>query len=357
MSGTDSKRSRESTWLVIRRCLALLRRLQQGPARKQDLLDAVYAAEGKEAYGNTTGKLLNKRFEADKRRLWQRLGIRIRYRAEVGGYEIQRLERPLLDLSDEHLETLAFLADTFQPDSPHATRVRQLIETLLSWLADDRQRVYERARGLLPDIDLRLRDNDEIATGVWETVLAAHNNKQQLEFDYLSSRYADNVPRHHVVEPWDVYFSDRGHYILHAYCLFRDGPHGPGRPNRYLNYRVSRIVPDSAKMLSKKLPATPRAARPYDVIYELSPRIARLGVSRRPELVGEPEISQGHDGWVRVEGKTHDVFHLARNLLYYGTNCRVLGGRELLAEMEGLVAGLAEVYSVRLASDSTLGKS
>jgi predicted DNA-binding transcriptional regulator YafY len=344
MSGTDSKRSRESTWLVIRRCLALLRRVQQGPAKKQDLLDAVYAAEGEEAYGNRTGKLLNKRFEDDKRRLWQRLGVRIRYRGEVGGYKLDTLERPLLDLPDEHLETLAFLADTFQPDSPHASQVRQLIETLLSWLADDRRRVYERARGLLPDIDLRLRDSDEIATDVWETVLAAHNNKQQLEFDYLSSRHADKTPRHHVVEPWDVYFSDRGHYVLHAYCLFRDGLTGPGRPNRYLNYRLSRIVPDSAKMLPKKLPATPRAARPYDVIYELSPRIARFGVSRRPELVSEPEISRGDDGWVRVEGKTHDVFHLARNLLYYGANCRVLGGRELLQEVRQLVQELAEIY-------------
>lgn len=50
------------------------------------------------------------------------------------------------------------------------------------------------------------------------------------------------------------------------------------------------------------------------------------------------------EGWVRVEGETHDVFHLARNLLYYGGNCRVLGGPELLKEMRQLVKNLGELY-------------
>ena len=50
-------------------------------------------------------------------------------------------------------------------------------------------------------------------------------------------------------------------------------------------------------------------------------------------------------GWVRVEGRTLDVFDLARNLLYYGANCRVLGGPELLAEMRTLARELGEIYS------------
>jgi hypothetical protein len=45
-----------------------------------------------------------------------------------------------------------------------------------------------------------------------------------------------------------------------------------------------------------------------------------------------------------VEGRTLDVFDLARNLLYYGPHCRVLGGPELLAEIRGLVRGLGELY-------------
>lgn len=335
-----SKASRESTWLVARRCLALIRRLQQGPATKEELLKSIYAAED----ASEDPAAMTKRFEHDKRRLRQRLDVQVRYDKAVGGYVLAGWERPLLNLPDAEIETLAFLADTFQPDSPHAADVQRLIAALVSWLSPERQQVYRRASGQLPDVELRLRDSAEITPDVWEAVLEAYNAKQQLSFEYLSSRHADGVPREHVVEPWHFYFSDRGHWRLRAYCLFNDGPHGPWHPNDYINYRVSRIVPGTAQVLPKKLQSTPRAARPRRVIYELAPQIARFGVSHRPELIGEPEVMTMDEGWVRVEGETHDVFQLARNLLYYGANCRVLGGRELLREMRGLVKGLAEIY-------------
>ncbi|NKQ34065.1 MAG: WYL domain-containing protein [Chloroflexi bacterium] len=330
----------ESSWYVARRCLDVVIRLQQGPATKAELLTAVYQTDD----AAQDWQKLSLRFENDKIRLRDKLGIPIRYDKTVGGYVLGEGKRPLLNLPDADMQTLAFLADTFQPSSPHAPQVQHLIDTLLNWLPPERQHVYQKAAGQLPDIDLRLRDSDEIAPDVWTAVLAAHNAKQQLSFDYLSSRHADGLPRQHIVEPWYFYFSDRGHYRLRAYCLFNGGPNGRWHPNDYINYRVSRIVPGSARVLPTKLPPMPRAVRPYTVIYELSPEIARFGVSHRPELIGEPVVMEMDEGWVRVEGKTHDIFQLARNLLYYGTNCHVLGGRELVREMRGLVTGLAGVY-------------
>lgn len=335
---------RESTWQVARRCLALLRRVQQGVTDRAGLLTAVYASEGDEAYGGTTGAQLSKRFDEDKRRLWEELGVRIGYDKTVGGYVIEEWERPLLDLSDEHIQTLAFLADAFQPDSPRGNSVQALLETLLSWLEEDRRRVYERARGVGPELDLRLRDSEPIAADVWDIVQAAYERRQQIAFDYQSSSQADGIPRHHEVEPWYLYFSDRGHYLLRGYCLFNDGPNGSWRPHQYIPYRLSRIVPGSVTLLNKKLPSTPRTPKPYKVIYELAPAVARFGVSRRPELLGEPAIFPLDEGWVRVEGQTYDLFELARNLLYYGANCRVLGGVELRREMEKIVRDLAGVY-------------
>jgi predicted DNA-binding transcriptional regulator YafY len=344
MTSEKPARNPESHWLVFRRCLALVQRLQQGAAKKDKLIEAVYTAVGKDAYGHTSGAVLAKRFDADKRRLWDHLGIHIRYDKEAGGYVIVERERPLLNLADENIHTLAFLADTFQPDSPHASDVQQLIDKLINWLPSDRQRIYQKAAGKLPDIDLRLRDKDEIAPDVWQVVTDAYNQKQQLSFDYLSSRHHDAIPRQHVVEPWYFYFSGRGHYRLRAYCLFNDGPNGPWHPNDYINYRISRIVPGSARVLSQKLGPIARTGRPREVIFELAPEIARFGVSRRPELIGKQIITEMDEGWVKVEGKTHDVFQLARNLLYYGANCRVLGKTELLREMQNLVASLAEIY-------------
>lgn len=336
--------SAESSWLAARRCLAILLRLQQGPARKQELLDAVYRFAGEEAYGRTTGKALRRRFEEDKLRLEDRLQVKIRYSREEKGYVIEWRERPLLNLPSADIETLAFLADTFQPDSPHTAEVHQLIDRLVSWLPAEGQKLFRRLEGQQPTADLRLRDSETIARDVWEAVLEAWQAKQELQFDYMSSQHEDGQERQHHVQPWDLDFSDRGHWRLRGFCLFNDGPYGPWEPKDYINYRLSRIVPGSAVVLPKKLPGVRPRGRLRDVIFELSPTIARFGVSQRKELVGEPKVMVLDGGWVRVEGQTYDVFDLARNLLYYGAHCRVLGGKELHQEMATLVAGLAEIY-------------
>jgi len=321
----------------------MLLRLQQGPAGKQELLAAVYAEVGEDAYGYSDGNALAKRFEADKWRMREHLGIDIRYDARAGGYIIADHEVALLNLSDAHLQTLAFLADTFEPDSPHGREVQHLVATLRSWLPADRVHIFNRARGLLPDVDLRLRDSEPIAPDVWERVLWARDARQEISFDYLSADHEDGIPRQHIVEPWHVYFSERGHYRLDGYCLFNDGPNGPWYPHRFFNYRLSNIVGGSVEILPNRLPPT-RRLRPYEVVYQLAPHIARFGVSPRPEFIGEPTVTQLADGWALMEAKAHDIFHLARNLLYYGAGCRVLGGPELLREMKMLVRELAGGY-------------
>ncbi len=334
----------ESSWQVARRCLAIVRRLQQGPARKNSLLDAVYLSEGDDAYGHVTGKALNKKFHEDKKRLRGNLYIGVGYSKEAGGYVLEGWERPLLNLPDTHIKTLAYLSDTFQPDSPHAPEVHQLIDQLVDWLPQERQKLFKRLSGQQPTADLRLRDSEAITPNVWNAVLEAWQAKQELQFDYHSSQHDDRLPRQHHIQPWDLYFTDRGHWHVRGFCLFNDGPNGPWHPNDYINYRVSRIVPGSVRILPRKLPGVRPNGRPRDVLFELAPSIARFGVSQRKELIGEPTILQLDDGWMRVEGRTHDIFDLARNLLYYGKNCRVLGGKELLREMRKLITDLAKVY-------------
>lgn len=330
----------ESVWHVARRCLAIINRLQQGPATKEELLATIYRAED----ANATQAALNRRFDNDKTRLWQKFQVRIRYDKLAKGYVLAEWERPLLNLSDTYIQTLGLLSDTFRPDSPNAPEIHQLIDQLIDWLPPDRQKRFRQFSGQQPTADLRLRDSEEIAPDVQAVVLKAWQDKRELKFDYRSSQHDDGLPREHHIQPWDLYISDRGHLHLRGYCLFNDGPNGPWHPNDYVNYRVCRIVPGSAEVLPRKLPGVRPNGRPREVIFELAPAIARFGVSERKELHGEPKIIPVDDGWVRVEGKTLDVFGLSRNLLYYGKNCRVLGGRELLAEMRKLVGDLMEVY-------------
>lgn len=76
--------------------------------------------------------------------------MRVRYDKAVRGYRITEWERPLLNLTDMQIETLSFLADTFQPDSPHAPEAHQLIDQLVSWLPEERQRLFKRGSRQMP---------------------------------------------------------------------------------------------------------------------------------------------------------------------------------------------------------------
>lgn len=339
--GIESGRgSSESYWHVARRCLAVINRLQQGPATKEELLSSIYRIEDAHA----SQSALSTRFDNDKSRLWQKFQVRIRYDKLVKGYVLVEWERPLLNLSDDDLATLAFLSETFQSDAPRGLEVAQLIDRLVSWLPEERQKRFRRASGQQATVDLRLRDSEPIAMDVWEAVHKAWQAKQELSFDYHSSQHDDGLPRQHHVQPWDLTFTERGHWRLRGYCLFNDGPNGPWHPNQYIHYRLSRIAPGSAKVLPRKLPPIRPHGRPFQVIFELASQIARFGVSQRQELIGSPTLLEMDEGWVRVTGKTHDVFDLARNLLYYGRYCRVLGGPELLEEMRRLAQELGEIY-------------
>lgn len=92
MTKQTKRGSSESSWVAARRCLALVNRLQQGAAAKEELLATIYRAEDPEAAESA----LNGRFENDKLRLWENLQVRIRYDKSVKGYRLTEWERPLL---------------------------------------------------------------------------------------------------------------------------------------------------------------------------------------------------------------------------------------------------------------------
>jgi len=73
---------------VVRRCLAIVRRVQRGPASWQDLVDAVHALEGVDAYGGSSGSALRQRLENDLRRIREHLLIEVYYDRQVEGYVI-----------------------------------------------------------------------------------------------------------------------------------------------------------------------------------------------------------------------------------------------------------------------------
>ncbi len=338
---------RESSWLVIRRCLAIIRCVQRGPASKRELLEIVRAANDAGRPGRldrSEEEALRLRLEKDLGRIRDRLMIDVYYDDAVGGYVIKDTWFPLLDLPNADLETIAWLDQSFDYQSPKHDQVQGLLRRLRLYLAPERIAVIERARSAL-EIDLRQRDEDSIGPEVWQALTKAYVNKRRLELVYLSPAHAEQEVRHHTVEPYHPYYFDtaRGHYYLRAYCREVVGPRGRWCPDKYITYRLGRIA--QAQVLPKKLsPVVPESPK-VPVEYELAPGIARLGITRHPPIEVD-DIKRRDDGSAVVRGQTHSVFWAVQALLHYGANCKVLGGPEMRREMATTVQKMARLYGL-----------
>jgi predicted DNA-binding transcriptional regulator YafY len=298
--------------------------------------------EGPEAYGEIEGQALRRRLENDLQRIRDNLMIDLYFDRQAGGYVIRDTWLPLLDLPDADLETIAWLEQTFDHDSPQHDEVHVLLGRLLFYLAPERRALVERCRTALV-MDLGQRDEDEIPPAVWDGLTKSLVERRRVEFFYRSPQQEDRVPRRHVIDPYERYFDTvRGHYYLQGWCHYTDGPLGRYDQQKYFYYRLGRIA--DLRLLPNKLPPFPPSTPRYAVEYELTAKIARLGITHHRGIESK-EIERREDGSALVRGETANVFWAVRTLLHYGPNCRVLGGREMVREMRQIVRKMAAIYS------------
>jgi predicted DNA-binding transcriptional regulator YafY len=325
--------------------LALLRRLQRGPAGKQELIDAA-EAEIPEVYGDLADKkALDKRFESDKKWLAEALGVELHYRRAGHTYEIANVwASPLLNLPDDALQALAFLQSTFNPAAPQSEQVQNFLSLLQSYLPADRQKDLLQQRTAL-EVEWGQRDRDYIDPLVEQNLDRAILKHRWVAFDYRSPKNIDQQPRHHTVEPWQRFFDAvRGHHYLRGYCRRMRGPAGESHPNRYLAYRLGRI--SNLELLPQKLPPSPPPTPKVKFTYRLAPEIARLGdVTTHPGITIE-KIEPQPDDSIIVHALTTDPWWAVRSLLHYGSNCQILSGQEMLYEMRKTIKKMAEAYEL-----------
>ena len=334
-------RAGESKWKTVRRCLAMLRRLQRGPADRAALMQAARVLVA-DAYGDGTEAARHKRFERDMRNLRHQLGAVVEWDSQMTVYRLTD-SGPLggLELPEDGLRGLAFLLETFGPESGASEVVQPLVDALLAALPADQQRRLE-SRSAELRLDLRRLDEGEIPPLVWDKVRRAVHSRQVLCMQYLSPRHEQPEPRMHTVEPYELRFH-RGHYELRAYCRHWRNPWGQEKYDAgWFRYRLDHILPDDLMVLPEKLPPGQRKQRQVAIRYRLSPYLARGGVSRHFQemTVSEPD----EDGWVEVAGKTDDLFEARRILLAYGEGCRVLAPPSLVRDMERAARGMAKLY-------------
>lgn len=339
MSNRKSRGDRRSQEEVLARCYALILRLMRGSATTEELL-AIIEEKAADYGEELTKSSAQKRFEEDRRRIRQWFSGELNYERGNDVYTLIAFERALIDLPADALRGLAFLKATFGKEGAvmqvDVVKLLDFVETLLP---DQRQRELNRERSLL-EASLKPRDEDHIPEGLLEKLSLACNQRRRLEFEYLATSNLDNVPRKHLVEPLRCLFDEgRGHYYLQAFNLETNGPKGRHDHNVVRDYRVGRI--GHLQVLPTHFPENNRRLPRHELVYELSPQVARRGVTRYfPESV----VHEQSDGGAIVHAVSMDLFFDLRRLLHYGANCRVIGGEDAVREMKGIVASLHQRY-------------
>jgi predicted DNA-binding transcriptional regulator YafY len=333
---------RRSTWAVFDRCLALLLRLMRSETTSWEMLDIVEqkAIAGEEALSRSA---LQRRLEEDRSRLREWFGCEWEYDRRTGTYTLTSIERPLLDLTPQALRGLAFLQATFSGNAaPMSVELRALIDHLLMVLPEGRRHELRQERGLL-EVNLQSHDSDNISDEVWDAVQRACSEHRQLEFEYFSPQQMDRRPRTHRVEPLRHFFDPvHGHFYLEAYWIESYGPSGRRLQEKMQHFRLGRI--QNPHILPTHFRPRSRPIRKYELVYKLAPEVARLGVTQHfPGSV----ITQHSDGGATVHAQSTDLFFDLRALLFYGANCRVIGGKEAVKEMREIVKRMYQSYHTK----------
>lgn len=330
---------RDATWLVVRRGLAIARRLLRGPATKFELLQAVRADVGPSAYSDAApaAELALKR---DRAALKQHLGIEVTYDRRAGLYCLAGLGAAAwLDLPDDDLAAIALLYKTFAATGVEGERVRAFLQRIADLLP------AERLPALRPSelsLDLREVDEQPVSARILEVVRGATRERRRLGFCYRSTQ--DDVVRYHEVEPHEIVLR-RGHFYLKAYHLTSRALGEVGfTVGRMAEFRLQGMLDDDMlAVLPERLAPGPRPQKEYLLRYRLARPAIRHGVSRH---FANMRVTLLPDGQAEVEAQVANVWEAVHTLLGYGENCVVLGGEEALRLMRRRVAAMARNYDL-----------
>ena len=335
LSDPARRGKKRDSQLIFRRRLALLRRLLRGSAHA-----AVLIADVNDLFPDVPEGVYDDAGDPDAA-LRHDVGVLRSYFECVVSYHREQgytLKSPgtlaLLDLPDDELEALGFLLATYgEGELPVAPAVGRMLDRIMQLLPEERRRRVPRAR--LATVQPRII-YDVPRTTIRDLKRAL--GRQQVRFAYRAATATHAHAANNTVSPYELISRD-GHSYLEGYCLNCDPPF---LPNRYVTYRVDRIVPGSLVVLPTTAPAEPPARPRVTVRYRLAPEVARRGdvALWLPDstLFSEP------DGSLVVTAQVQSLWQTRQVLLRYREHCTVLEPPELIAMLRETVARMARVY-------------
>ena len=235
-----------------------------------------------------------------------------------------------LALTQEQLTTFALLLNTFNDTMMiHADEIKALLSYFVEQLPPEQQKQLARHRypfsiDLHETTDYHNADSHNI-----QRIELAIERSQQLKFAYRSLR--EGKEHVHIVEPQPLVF-ERGHVYLNGWSP---------EYGKTLRFRLDYILPGSAEVLPTRIAQSRPSTVSYVLRYQLSPIIARNGVSQH---FADQYVDLQADGSATVTARITDLFDARRILLSYGENCTVLEPPKLVKQMRSVATDFSKKY-------------
>ena len=235
-----------------------------------------------------------------------------------------------LALTQQQLTTFALLLNTFNETMMlHAAEIKALLSFFVAQLPQEQQKQLANRRYPF-SIDLHeTTDYQNADAHNTQRIERAIERSQQLKFTYRSLR--EGKEHIHIIEPQPLVF-ERGHVYLNGWSP---------EYGKTLRFRLDYILPGSADVLPTRIAQSRPSPVSYVLRYQLSPAIARNGVSQH---FADQYVDLHADGWATVTAHITDLFDARRILLSYGENCTVLEPPKLVKQMRAVATDFAKKY-------------
>src|SRR5713101_8289096 len=325
-------RSDSSTERANRRRLALLALLHRRPHSYDELI----AALDKDRlfwydHASESAAIVRKQYYQFRNDILalHRLSCDIRYDRRIRCY-IWHNSPFGLALTQEQLTTFTLLLNTFNDTKMiHADEIKALLSFFVEQLPQEQQKQLTRHRYPF-SIDLHeTTDYHNADAHNIQRIELAIERSRQLKFAYRSLR--EGKEHVHVIEPQPLVF-ERGHVYLNGWSP---------EYGKTLRFRLDYILPGSADVLPTRIAQSRPSPVSYVLRYQLSPAIARNGVSQH---FADQYVDLHADGWATVTAHITDLFDARRILLSYGENCTVLEPPKLVKQMRAVATDFAKKY-------------
>lgn len=234
-------------------------------------------------------------------------------------------ETTQISLSNENVQTLALIRETFAGLAPLSADVLPILQKVVKALPPAQQTIYASHQPL--SIQLKPAADYHASIHNIRLLESAVEQGRKVRFVYPALD-GQQMITHVGVEPYEIQFFDRHFYLLGF------TPHDL----EMLEFRVDRI--ESLEVMAGKT-AKYRKRKTIPFTYHLSAQVARKGISER---FLNQQVTQQADGSAIIQAEGYSPFRILQELMRYGEQVELLSPPDLRLRMEEIVRAMTKLY-------------